>query len=141
VLHRLASVRLTEFLLDLGHREFAVIAGAGARNDRTRDRLVGTREALASHGIELCAPGFTAVVCGNDLLALGALHDYARRGIEVPRQMAVATPPHTTVSVPAADIGRLAAERMPAPLGGEHVAGVEEVRFLIVRASTGRATR
>lgn len=134
-------MRLTQFLLDLGHRECAVIAGAGARNERARDRLVGTREALASHGIELCAPGFTAVVCGNDLLALGALHEYARRGVEVPRQMAVATPLLTTVSVPAADIGRLAAKHMPARLAGEHVAAVEDVRFLIVRASTGRAPR
>jgi LacI family transcriptional regulator len=175
--HRIASVRLAQHLLDLGHREFAAIAGRTARNDRARDRLAGTRDALASHGIELApervvetdfslghgsralrdllerAPGFTAVVCGNDLHALGALHECARRGIEVPRQMsvagfddiemaAVATPPLTTVRVPAADIGRLAAERMLARLAGEHVVAVEEVRFeLIVRASTGRAPR
>jgi LacI family transcriptional regulator len=173
--HRLAAVRLTQHLLDLGHREFAAIAGFIARNDRARDRLAGTREALASHGLELApgrvietdfslgqgqramrdllerAPGFTAVVCGNDLLALGALHECARRGMEVPRQMsvagfddiemaAVATPPLTTVRVPAADIGRLAAERMLARLAGEHVVPVEELRVeLIVRESTGRA--
>lgn len=173
--HRLASVRLTQHLLDLGHREFAAIAGSTARNDRARDRLTGTREALASHGIELPAervvetyfslghgqralrhlleraPGFTAVVCGNDLLAIGALHECARRGIAVPREMsvagfddiemaAVATPPLTTVRVPAAEIGRLAAERMLARLEGEHVAAVEELRVeLIVRESTGRA--
>jgi LacI family transcriptional regulator len=175
VAHRLASIRLTQHLLDLGHREFAAIAGSTARNDRARDRLAGTREALASHGLELApervietafslghgqralrdllerAPGFTAVVCGNDLLAIGALHECARRGIEVPRQMsvagfddiemaAVATPPLTTVRVPAADIGRLAAERMLARLAGVHVAAVEELRAeLIVRGSTGRA--
>jgi LacI family transcriptional regulator len=173
--HRLASVKLTQHLLDLGHRELAAIAGSTARNDRARDRLAGTREALASHGLELPpervietsfslghgqramrdlldrAPGFTAVVCGNDLLAIGALHECARRGIDVPRQMsvagfddiemaAVAAPPLTTVRVPAADIGRLAAERMLARLAGEHVAPVEELRVeLIVRESTGRA--
>ncbi|HZM33345.1 MAG TPA: substrate-binding domain-containing protein [Burkholderiales bacterium] len=173
--HRLASVRLTQHLLDLGHRELAAIAGSTARNDRARDRLAGTREALASHGLELPpervietqfslghgqramrdlldrAPGFTAVVCGNDLLAIGALHECARRGIEVPRHMsvagfddiemaAVATPPLTTVRVPAPDIGRLAAERMLARLAGEHVVPLEEVRAeLIVRESTGRA--
>jgi LacI family transcriptional regulator len=173
--HRLASVRLTQHLLDLGHREFAAIAGRTARNDRARDRLVGTREALASHGLELPpervaeteftvghgrramrdllerAPGFTAVVCGNDVLAIGALAECARRGIDVPKQMSVAgfddiemaavtTPPLTTVRVPAADIGRLAAERMLARLAGAHVAAVEELRVeLIVRESTGRA--
>jgi LacI family transcriptional regulator len=175
VAHRLASIRLTQHLLDLGHREFAAIAGSTARNDRARDRLAGTREALASHGLELPAervietafslghgqralrdlleraPGFTAVVCGNDLLAIGALHECARRGIEVPREMsvagfddiemaAVAAPALTTVRVPAADIGRLAAERMLARLAGAHVAAVEELRVeLIVRGSTGRA--
>jgi LacI family transcriptional regulator len=173
--HRLASVRVTQHLLDLGHRQFAAVAGRTARNDRARDRLAGTREALASHGLELPAervietefsvghgrralrdlleraPGFTAVVCGNDLLAIGALHECARRGIAVPRDMsvagfddiemaAVATPALTTVRVPAADIGRLAAERMLARLAGEHVAYVEELRVeLIVRESTGRA--
>ena len=173
--HRLASMRLTQHLLDLGHRQFAAIAGRTARNDRARDRLTGTREALASHGIELPAervvetefslshgmralrdlldraPGFTAVLCGNDLLAIGALHECARRGIGVPGGMsiagfddiemaAVAVPALTTVHVPAADIGRLAAERMLARLAGEPVAAVEELRVeLILRESTGRA--
>jgi LacI family transcriptional regulator len=175
VAHRLASLRQTQHLLDLGHTEFAAIAGSTARNDRARDRLAGTREALASRGLELArervietafslghgqralrdlldrAPGFTAVVCGNDVLAIGVLHECARRRIEVPRQMSVAgfddiemaavtTPPLTTVRVPAADIGRLAAERMLARLAGSHVAPVEELRVeLIVRESTGRA--
>jgi LacI family transcriptional regulator len=175
VAHRLASVRLTQHLLDLGHRQFAAVAGRTARNDRARDRLAGTREALASHGLELPAgrvvetefsvghgrralrdllersPGFTAVVCGNDLLAIGALHECARRGIAVPREMsiagfddiemaAVAAPALTTVRVPAADIGRLAAERILARIAGETVACVEELRVeLIVRESTGRS--
>lgn len=173
--HRLAAIRLTQHLLDLGHREFAAVAGRTARNDRARDRLAGTRETLASHGLDLPpervveteftvghgrralrdlldrAPGFTAVVCGNDVLAIGVLHECTRRRIEVPRQISVAgfddiemaavtTPPLTTVRVPAADIGRLAAERMLARLAGTHVAPVEELRVeLIVRESTGRA--
>jgi LacI family transcriptional regulator len=175
VAHRLASVRVTQHLLDLGHREFAVIAGVTAHNDRARERLAGVREALAGRGIELRAdrvieakfsipqgrraflelraraPGFTALICGNDTLALGALAECVRRGLPVPGELSVAgfddidmaceiTPALTTVHVPAADIGRLAGSRMLARLAGRQVPTVEEVRAeLVVRSSTGRA--
>lgn len=174
VAHRLASIRVMQHLLELGHREFAVIAGLTAHNDRARERLAGVREALAGRGIELAparvaeadflipqgrrafvellerAPGFTALVCGNDILALGALTECTRRGIEVPRQLSIAgfddidmaaevTPALTTVHVPAADIGRMAGERMLARLAGRPVPKLEEVRVeLVVRQSTGR---
>lgn len=177
VAHRIASVRVTQHLLDLGHREFAVIAGVTAHNDRARERLAGVREALAGRGIELrpgrvveaefaiprgrrsllelleTAPGFTALICGNDTLALGALTECVRRGVKVPAQLSVAgfddiemareiTPALTTVHVPAADIGRLAASRMLARLAGRQVPTVEEVRAeLVVRESTGQAPR
>lgn len=175
VAHRLASVRVTQHLLDLGHREFAVIAGFTAHNDRARERLAGVREALAGRGLELRAdrvlesqfsvaagarafaelarraPGFTATVCGNDSLALGALAECARRGVRVPGEVSVAgfddiemagavTPALTTVRVPAAGIGRLAAARMLARLDGRRVTTVEELPAeLVVRESTGRA--
>jgi LacI family transcriptional regulator len=177
VAHRLGSIRVMQHLLELGHREFAVIAGLTAHNDRARERLAGVREALAGRGIELAparvveadflilqgrraflellerAPGFTALVCGNDILALGALTECVRRGIEVPRRLSIAgfddidmaaevTPALTTVHVPAADIGRIAAERMLARLGGCSVPKREEVRVeLVVRQSTGKVPR
>ncbi len=175
VAHRLASVRITQHLLDLGHREFAVIAGVTAHNDRARERLTGVREALAGRGIELrpdrvveaefsipqgrraCvrlldqAPGFTALLCGNDLLAVGALAECVRRDIRVPGDLSIAgfddidmaaemTPALTTVRVPAAEIGRLAAHRMLARLAGRDVAKLEEVRTeIVIRESTGKA--
>lgn len=175
VAHRIASARITQHLLDLGHREFAVIAGVTAHNDRARERLSGTREALAGRGIELRAdrvieaqfsvaqgrrallelieraPGFSALICGNDTLALGALTECVRRGLRVPETLSVAgfddiemaseiTPALTTVHVPAADIGRLAGARMLARIAGRNVPTLEEVRAeLVVRRSTGRA--
>jgi len=177
VAHRIASVRATQHLLALGHREFAVLAGRTAHNDRTRERLAGVREALAARGIELRAervgeadfalpaareafsalldraPGFTALVCGNDVLAIGALAECAARGIAVPGALSIVgfddidmasgvTPALTTIRVPAADMGRRAAARMLARLGGEAVAPVEELpATLVVRASTGPAPR
>jgi len=174
VAHRLASIRVTQHLLDLGHREFAVIAGRTAHNDRARERLAGVREALAGRGIELRAdrvvetdfalsegrrglrelmeraPEITALVCGNDLQAIGALSDCVRRGIAVPGKLSIAgfddidmacemTPALTTVHVPAAEIGRLAAERILARLAGRQVPRTEVVPAeLVVRQSTGR---
>ena len=177
VAHRMASVRVTQHLLELGHREFAVIAGRTAHNDRARERLAGVREALAARAIELRpervveadflvpqarvafgallerAPGFTALVCGNDVLAIGTLAECARRGIAVPDTLSVVgfddvdmaagvTPALTTIRVPAAEMGRRAAARMLARFAGGQVAQVEElVADLIVRASTGPVPR
>ncbi len=172
--HRLASLRVTQHLLDLGHREFAVIAGRTVHNDRARERLAGVRDALAAHGIELgearvvetefsLARGrrafleladrgqrFTALVCSNDVLALGAMTECLRRGVRIPGELSVAgfddidmagefTPALTTVHVPASEIGRLAAERMLARLAGRQVPRIEELRAeVLIRGSTGR---
>ena len=173
--NRRAAAAVAQHLLDLGHRELAVVSGYTANNDRARERVAGVREALEAHGIAL-APGlvletsfsipsgrqalvrlldtgkrFTAVACGNDILALGVLIEAAARGIKVPRQLSVAgfddidlaaefTPALTTVRLPVADIGRLAAERMLARLNGEEVPRVAEVRVeIVVRTSTGAA--
>lgn len=112
--NRLASIRVTQHLLALGHREFAMVSGYTAHNDRARERVAGVREALAAHGLELPQRRYvetafsvshgraalselvdrgeapTAVACGNDLLAFGVLLECARRGIAVPQRMSVA---------------------------------------------------
>lgn len=170
--HRLASIRVTQHLLDLGHREFAVIAGVTAGNDRIRERLTGVREALAAWGMSLLpervvetafavsegrqalgklfdrAGGFTAVICGNDLLGIGALLECSARGIAVPGQMSIVgfddnelsaeiPPGLTTVRVPSIDIGRRAAQRLANRLNGQGVAKIEELGTeLIVRGSS-----
>ncbi|WP_347555798.1 LacI family DNA-binding transcriptional regulator [Robbsia sp. KACC 23696] len=70
---------------------------------------------------EICPP--TAIVCGNDMLALGVLREAAARGIAVPTALSVtgfddlalaaeAHPPLTTMRVDTHRIGRQAAERL-----------------------------
>ncbi len=65
----------------------------------------------------------TAIVCGNDLLALGAMHQLQLQGLKVPDDVAVAgfndfsfsafvNPPLTTVRIPGYEIGRIAANRL-----------------------------
>ena len=65
----------------------------------------------------------TAIMCGNDLLALGVLQELRRRGLQVPGDVAVTgfndfdfagfvDPPLTTVRTPGYEMGREAAERL-----------------------------
>src|SRR5262245_49219994 len=51
--NRAAAIRLTRYLLELGHREFAMISGITEGNERAGERLEGVREALAAAGISL----------------------------------------------------------------------------------------
>jgi LacI family transcriptional regulator len=177
--NREASARCAQHLLDLGHRRFAVLSGSLQHNDRARERVAGVRAALASRGIELPAErvvetpfslgggrgglralwqrlgrdGFTGLVCGNDLIALGALIECAAQGVSVPGALSVVgfddielsaefSPALTTIHVPSADIGRFAAERLLSRLAGKRVPRMQEIPVeLVVRGSTARAPR
>lgn len=170
--NRIAMVRLTNYLVSLGHRRFGMIAGLVAGNDRAEQRVAGVRDGLAQHGIALL-PGYvverpytiadgrsalrmlltlpdppTAVVCGNDILAFGAIYECAARGIAVPDAISIGgfddfelsshiVPSLTTMRVPAVDIGHAAADYLVARLAGKptprHIALDCE---LIVRDST-----
>jgi LacI family transcriptional regulator len=172
--NREASARCARHLLDLGHRDFAVLSGELRNNDRARDRVAGVRDALAARNIDLPPgrivetpfslgggragvralwdrlgkEGFTALVCGNDLIALGALIECAAQGVRVPETLSVVgfddielaaefSPALTTIHVPSADLGRIAAERLLARLAGKRVPRVHEIQVeLVVRGST-----
>jgi DNA-binding LacI/PurR family transcriptional regulator len=71
----------------------------------------------------------TAIVCANDLLALGAVHQLRTRGLAVPGDVAVVgfndfdfsafvDPPLTTVRIPGYEMGLIAAERLISFLDG-----------------------
>ncbi len=171
--NRLASAQVTQHLLELGHKKFAVLSGHTAGNDRARERLAGVREALAARGLK--ADGrivettfslghgraalrellerpegldFTALVCGNDLLALGAMLECRERGIRVPEdlsitgfddiELAAELPPGlTTLHVPSGEVGRRAAARLLERLAGRKVPREDKVPVeLVVRGTT-----
>ena len=131
-------------ILALGHKRLAFVAPAIANNDRARGRLEGLRRAMAMasldpahltiietpYGIENGRHAFgalmsggarpTAIICGNDVLAVGAMLAAREMGIDVPGDVSitgfddielarVASPPLTTVTVPHQDMGRRAA--------------------------------
>ncbi len=167
-----AMADLIRYLLDLGHRRFAMIAGITRHNDRAEARVTAVRETLAARGLAMTADCFSeqrytveagraatarllalprspsAIVCGNDVLALGALFESKSRGVRVPEHCSITgfddselashvSPPLTTIRVPSKEMGRAAAEYLLACLHGE--AGLMRRSLsadLIKRAST-----
>lgn len=173
--HQAAAWAMTAYLFGLGHRQFGVIAGQTDRNDRAALRLKGVRGLLASEGLELpeshiervtfsitegrraaarlldAHSNLTALICGNDTLAIGAVFECQARGIEIPGQISVVgfddielagqlSPGVTTVLVPSAQIGALAGSRLLDRLAGTPVPRRQQLEFeLIERATAGPA--
>jgi len=102
-----------EHLLKKGHKNFGILTGITNNNDRAKDRVAGALELLAERKINL-KPGFivecqyelqearlgfkkliqnnpkiTAIICGNDVLAMGALLEAQRQGIQIPRDLSI----------------------------------------------------
>jgi DNA-binding LacI/PurR family transcriptional regulator len=99
----------------------------------------------------LLARGCTAIVCGSDIMALGAVRAVRSRGLRVPADVGVVgfddspliaftDPPLTTVRQPVASISALAVSSLVESIGGGHPP-TGEVLFrpeLVVRGSTER---
>lgn len=96
--------------------------------------------------------GATGIVCGSDLMALGAIHAARQRGLRVPEDVSVVgsddsllveftDPPLTTVRQPVAPIANAAAQALLDQIGGSGPAA-SEIFFrpeLVVRGSSARA--
>lgn len=111
--NRKALYRLTNYLIDLGHRNFGVVAQTAENNDRAQARLDGIRDALAEKSIAIqprhfaqgrwginegrqlfrrileSKPWPTAVICGNAYLSVGAVLESQAMGIKVPAEMSI----------------------------------------------------
>ncbi len=173
--NRSAMASLTTEVLGQGHRRLGVISADTNRNDRARERVAGIRLAMAEGGL---APGAldlietdyaidaggaaaatllakrprpTAILCGNDVLAIGALHEAKRQGLEVPRDLSItgfddielarlADPALTTVHVPHREMGHAAAlALLEAVETGQPATSLELPTELRLRASLGPA--
>jgi LacI family transcriptional regulator len=161
-----------EHLHDLGHRRIATITGL-IETRPGADRLRGYRDALRARGLafrdEYVAYGDfyvesgeramarlldldeppTAVVCGSDLMALGAIRAISERGMSVPRDVSIVgfddiqlaghvQPPLTTLRQDKAGLGAQAGRALTRLIAAD-AAGPEAVTLpveLIVRGST-----
>lgn len=167
---RAGAREATWYLLDLGHRTVHHVAIPPS--GRPSGRSVGWAEALDEAGAPVpvafqatweaesgyragkalaAAPDVTAVLCGNDELAIGVLRAMAEAGRRVPEDVSVVgfdghplgalwTPPLTTVEQDFVELGRQAFGLLRARLEGED--GPDSLSAptrLVVRGSTGPA--
>jgi LacI family transcriptional regulator len=179
VLNHDHAARLTmRHLRDLGHREIAVIKGQMASSD-TLIRWQATAEAAQEFGLTIprnlvlqldrditspeiaytlvekllrAAHRFTAIVCFNDVAALGAIRAINDSGAKVPLDISVvgfddvhlslfATPSITTIRQPLRQMGETAAKILLDRLRAnrKYPAEIAVEPELIVRESTGPA--
>lgn len=148
-----AMAKLTAYVIGLGHRNIAMMSGVTHGNDRASARVDGFWQAVdasgldhsaiqvteAPYGIDTGARAFehlwasakqpTAIICGNDVLAAGALRAAQSAGVSVPEDVSITgfddielativTPSLTTVHVPHLDMGCKAAEELIAMVEG-----------------------
>jgi LacI family transcriptional regulator len=172
-----AGAAAARFLLDLGHTRLGMIAGITTNNDRAKGRLDGFLKEIAARGHDPeAAPVVegayrvesgrqamhslmslphrpTAVFCGSDILATGAIKYCHQQGIAVPKDMSIVgfdnleiaeltAPELTTLEVPAREMGSLAANYILAPATQKRYLRQTELPIrIIVRGSTGAAPR
>jgi LacI family transcriptional regulator len=169
--YRRGMEKVTSYLYSLGHRRVGFVghhATLGPINERVKvlldaagrymdlhvetvadsDTLEGGRR--AARALLVASPRLTAIVCVNDLMAVGALRELRERGLRVPEDVSVTGfdnvtlaqfchPALTTVHIPRDQIGRTICKclmnRENDLLEHEFVIDPE----LVLRDSTGQA--
>jgi DNA-binding LacI/PurR family transcriptional regulator len=166
---RAAAAMATRYLLELGHQTVHYVSIPSST--RTSDRMKGWRSALQAAGVAVPDPvpgawtprsGYqaglrlaadervTAVLCGNDDLALGVLHAMREAGRSVPGDVSVVgfddapqsafyAPPLTTVRLDFVGLGRDCfglLQGLVDPLAGGQPLTVAQPQ-LVVRDTTG----
>ncbi len=168
-----ASRKVVNYLVDIGHRQIATIDGPMHENDRAADRRRGVRSALMERGLTLDpraavdrhftiddgriafrtimenCPDTTAITCGNDILAIGAMLEAKTLGLRVPEDVSITGFDDldlaaqldvglTTIRVPTGDMGHRAAETLLDMINDNPVAQITMVpTSLVLRGSTG----
>lgn len=165
--------QVARYLIGLGHRRIAYL-GNSLSGRTTLDRLAGLQQELQAAGLPLPeeyirqAPGGgpehgataleqilslkkrpTALVCFNDMMAIGVLKGLQRAGIAVPEQCSVTgfdnivysaytSPALTTFDQPKKYIGSEAARLVLELLRGQPATGIDEMKSGFTRTLQGR---
>lgn len=166
-----AAAKLARLVLSRGHRRLGMVAGITHMNDRAADRVKGVRAAAEAAGIAprdlpvieaaytfedgarafgklmALSPRPTAVLCGNDVLAVGAMQKARELGLNVPGDVSitgfddidlagVVDPQLTTVHVPHNRMGEAAADMLIRLINKEEVERRIEIPTEIVERGT-----
>lgn len=172
--NREAAKAITQHLIDLGHSKIGVIAAIQDGNDRARDRVDGVNAALSQSGLSLDPDNLverpyevsagrdalskllqrpqtdqpTAIFCGNDVLAIGAVLEAQAQGLNVPKDISIVgfddlpmaehlRPALTTVHVPSRRMGQAAADFVLGRIAGtQEQDSVELPTTLLIRETT-----
>ncbi len=173
--NRKAMALMARHVLGLGHRHLGVLSGFSRGNDRVRERVAAIRQEAAAVGIEAdgvpvvecrydvaearvaaarllsVCPRPTAILCINDILAIGAVLAAHDAGLSVPGDIAVTgfddfdvaaifDPPITTIRVPVVEMGRKVARALLGALQDRRTIIPEGLDVeLVERLSCGRA--
>jgi LacI family transcriptional regulator len=173
--NRQAGQLAATHLIELGHRDVAVVFPPVADNDRASARRDGALEVLARHCPDLPAHWTTearysisdgkdavlrllgvphrptALLCGNDVIAAGAIHAARRLGIDVPAELSIIgigdfkgskemEPALTTIRLPARSIGEIAGQKLAHAITQEERA-IHRTRCPISLAARGTCQR
>jgi Transcriptional regulators len=168
---RFGAELATQHLIDAGHRDIVYLAGdehAWATQERRagfRDRMrtAGLRVATGSvlHGPYTIDSGYdrafvvlgrddrpSALLCGNDRIAVGALLAAQKLGLDVPRDLSLVgyddqeeladrvRPSLTTVSLPHYRMGELGMRALLALIAGAEVPPRQEVRGELIERNS-----
>ncbi|MDO5135236.1 MAG: LacI family DNA-binding transcriptional regulator [Eubacteriales bacterium] len=145
-----ASVYAMEHLIGLGHRHIGYVGEISKEN-----RYRGYRDSLEAHGLPCGSayvaavnfsssggyqgaqkllqqqPKITAIFCGNDITAIGALRAVKDFGLKIPKDISVISiddidtaqylsPMLTTIHVPVEEMGKTAAKTLIDRINGGH---------------------
>jgi len=168
------AYQLARLLLDLGHKRIAVLSGP-VEVSTAVDRVAGFQRAMREAGIDDLAdavyhgpysqaggyamakqvlskqPCPTALLAGNNFIAVGALQAIHELGMQVPEDIAIVafddlpsalviSPFLTVMAQPGYAMGKIATELLLDRLSGKHTGPFQEVVLpteLIVRRSSG----
>jgi LacI family transcriptional regulator len=165
---RRGGYMITQHLVALGHQRVAYMGFSKSRRDE--ERMGGVRACLEAHGLPLTtfdcnaptamegermsssimlgAEHPDAIVCYNDLMALGFMKETQTLGFKVPQDISVAgfdniqfgrytSPPLTTVDLQSERMGVAAMEKLLATIAGNAATDFTMVEpQLILRSST-----
>jgi len=167
-----AMYDVVDHLVRLGHTKMGILAGLSARNDRARDRVRGVVTRLNHHSLgvppaniieleysikaarcafwQLIDNDVSAIICGNDVIAQGALLEALKVGMIIPDDLSITgfddlelsaelNPALTSVHVNASSMGAHAAKALVRAVEDSvPVASYQLSTRLVVRETTGR---
>lgn len=170
-----SAYQVVEYLINLGHRSIGMIAGKFSVSQRARMRWLGYRKCLKDYGLVydsklvvqkaytfregkeamanllMLSKPPSAIFCGNDILAIGAIAGAKEKNLKIPWDISIVgfddmevsaycDPPLTTIAVPAYEMGQMAAKVLIENLSGENKSPRQFVleTKLMIRGSAAR---